>query len=379
MAAIRSPIIRCALLFMITRMAFSVAPVIPKSDSLTFGLGPVEMGASLMTADSAEGNPDFSRYPTVISIAEARQITGLDLLSARDLQSVDGRSYQEMEEQSESKSHQSAKKHGITYFLSIGYEVFPDGVGVRGTNTLADFLAVRKDRIVFVEVLSDTNISDITFTRKGQLQKFGELCFILFSGTKRSTEESLLAAKRAAEAWADVLYFRLDGYGGSFIDPTYRATIAYQTTRARGIRTALSLAQRGRAVSVSIRFLTHLYDCVGTPMYHPVPVRKRYEEIFLKILRKVAYERGEIVKLTTGPPDVTAFRAMRRSSGIRMVNSAGQVTARLKSEYRGAPVRDKHVWDEAFATFDTTLRLRGLSSCCKDHPYSPQADNSRDR
>ena len=256
-----------------------------------------------MTAENAEGTPDYSRYPSVIGIAAARQITGLALVSARDIQSIDGRSYQEMEEQSESKSHQAAKKHGVWYFLSIGYQVFPDGVGVQGTNTLADFIAVRESRTVFVEVLSDTNVNDVTLKKKAQLQKFGEFCFILFAGTKRSAEESLRAAKLATESWADVLYFRLDGYGGSFIDSTYRATIAYQTTRVQGIRTVLSLEQRGRAASVSIRFLTHLYECAfNTPMYNPVPVRKHYEEIFLKIFTKVAYERGEIVKLTSWAP-----------------------------------------------------------------------------
>jgi hypothetical protein len=109
------------------------------------------------------------------------------------------------------------------------------------------------------------------------------------------------------------------------------------------------LERHRQTVLVSIRFLTHLYECaLGTPMYNPVPVRKHYEEIFLKVFRKVAYERGEVVKVTSGRPDLTAIRAMRRNSGIRMVDSAGHVTARLKSEYRGAPVRDKHVWDEAF-------------------------------
>jgi hypothetical protein len=303
-----------------------------------------------MGSDTTELAARRSRYSTV-SLAEARELTGLNLISSRDIRSEDGRTFFEMEEQSESKSHQSAKEHGVGYFVSIGWKVLPDGVGVRGTHTLADFLAIRTGRAVFVEVLSDANVKVETLQRKAQLQKHAELCFVLFSGTKRSNEANLLSAKRAVSSWADVLYCRLDGYGGNFIDQAYTATIAYDTTRERSIRVAVSLERLGKKVLVSVRFITHLYPCaLNVPAYNPTPLRKHYEEIFLKLFGRLARQLGHRVMLTTGRPDITAFRAMRRSSGLRMVDSSGHVTARLRSEYRGPTVGDHHIWDDPFST-----------------------------
>ena len=39
----------------------------------------------------------------------------------------------------------------VEFFCSIGYKVYPHGVGVLGEYTLADFLAIREGRTVFVE------------------------------------------------------------------------------------------------------------------------------------------------------------------------------------------------------------------------------------
>jgi hypothetical protein len=128
----------------------------------------------------------------VLSLERARALTGLDLVAAREVLSYDGQSYHEMEEEAESKSHHAARQEGIDFFCSTGYQIFPEGVGVRGVFTFADFLAIRENRFIFVEVLSDTNIKPETLRTKSQLQKYGELCFILFSGSKRSREPNLL-------------------------------------------------------------------------------------------------------------------------------------------------------------------------------------------
>src|SRR5258708_7685426 len=171
-----------------------------------------------------------------VTIAKARKLTNLDLVSARDISSSDGQSYHKMEQESESRSHESVKREGMDYFCSIGYQVFPEGIGIKNTYTLADFLALRANRAVFVEVLSDANIKDDTLRKKSRLQKQGELCFILFSGTRRSDEPQLLAAKHRIESWADVLYCNLDGYRGDRIRYAYNSTVAYDTTREQCIK-----------------------------------------------------------------------------------------------------------------------------------------------
>jgi hypothetical protein len=297
-----------------------------------------------MTFGSAKNDRLFSRV-SIVSLDEAIALTGLDLVSAKSTESGDGSTYQQMEELSESKSHQSARVHGMAYFSSIGYRILPEGIGVKGTRTFADFLAMRDGRAVFVEVLSDGNVKDETLKRKAQLQNYGELCFILFTGTKRSKETDLIAAKTAISSWADVLYFRLDGYGGNLIEETHSATIAYDTTRSRGIRVAASFDRAGTSLRISVRFITHLYQCgLDGFFYHPVPLRHHYEEIFLRIFARVAYATGYSIKYSSSRPDLTAFRAMRRNSGLRMIDAAGRVGARLKSEYRGAPVSSSHVW-----------------------------------
>jgi hypothetical protein len=290
---------------------------------------------------------DTPTRDTLITLEHARRATGLDLVSARETPTDDGFSYHDIEEESESPSHKSARDKGIGYFRSIGYHIFPEGVGVRGTYTFADFLAVRENRAVFVEVLSDTNIKTETLQKKAQLQGHGELCFILFSGTKRSDESNLLTIKRAIESWADVLYCRLDGYGGNSIDHTYRASVAYDTTRNRGIRVAIADEPIGKKkLAVSVKFLTHLYrNPMNTLLSHAVlPLSYCYEEIFLDIFKQFARLSGGRIKFTPRHRHVTAFRAMRRKSGLKMMDADGREVARLMSEYRGPPIEEQYMW-----------------------------------
>jgi len=283
------------------------------------------------------GGGNGPRRP-VISIEQAREVTGLDLVSARTVAALDGHSYHELEQGSESKSHQSAREEAIEFFCSIGYEVFPEGVGVNGAYTLADFLAVRPGRVVFVEVLTDSNVTDETLQKKAQLQQHGELCFVLFSGTKRAHEVALLAAKQKVMSWADVLYCRLDGYTGNSMEVHENVTVIYDTTRSQGIRVALTFAKSGRKVVVSIRFLTHLYrnprhvlltHIVGSVTY-------QYEKIFLDLFERLARETPWRIKYTSKYNKKVAFRAMRRATGVKMVGLGDQVVARLRSEYRGS-------------------------------------------
>ncbi len=291
---------------------------------------------------------EYEQNP-VLSLAQARALTGLDLVSARETNSDGGQSYHQMEEESESKSHQSAREEGIDFFCSIGYQVFPEGIGLYGTYTLADFLAIRGNRTVFVEVLSDTNVRAEVLQRKAQLQQHGELCFILFSGTKSSNESNLVTTKHSIESWADVLYCRLNGYSGNRIEQTYKATVVYDTIRKDGIKIALAFASSGRKLTVSAQFLTHLYQNStalprACPAYPVSPLSYCYEQIFLEIFQELQSRTGSKIRSTSRHPQLTDFRAMRRRSGPKMFDPSGHVTARLKSEYRGAPVEEDYMW-----------------------------------
>lgn len=285
----------------------------------------------------------------ILSLTRARELTRLDLVSGREISPYSGQSYQQMEEDSESKSHRSAREEGIDFFCSVGYQVFPEGVGVRGTYTLADFMAIRGNRIVFVEVLSDANVHAETLQRKAQLQEHGELCFILFSGTKESNEPRLVAAKRLIESWADVLYCRLNGYTGNRIERNYRVSIIYDTTRQNGIKLALSFARLGRTLAVSTKLVTPFYgNSIGMPRAFPAyptgSLSYCQERIFLEIFQKFGKWAGGTIKNTTRHPLDTAIRAMRRKSGLKMITAERRIVASLKSEYRGAPVKEDYMW-----------------------------------
>jgi hypothetical protein len=285
------------------------------------------------------------KSPLLISLAEAKARSGLDLVSADEIASGVGASYHEMEGQAESKSHRSAREHCIMYLSAIGYDIFPAGVGVKGTYALADFVAIRSSRTVFVEVLSDANVVEDTIAKKLQLQTHGELCFVLFSGTKRSDETVLLNEKRALHARADVLYCRLDGYGAeSGIEWPFAATVAYDTTRQDGIRVGLSFARTGRNVTVAVKLLTHLYrTTLERQTYFPISAQDHYEQIFLRVFNKLGHQlkcdipRGSWLDTASSGNNTPAFRAMRKAAGLRMNDGKGRAVARIKSEYRGRP------------------------------------------
>lgn len=285
----------------------------------------------------------------VLSLERARALTGLELVAAREILSYEGQSYHEMEEGSESKSHYAARQEGIDFFCSIGYRIFPEGVGIKGVFTFADFIAIRGNRLVFVEVLSDTNVKTETLKKKAQLQQYGELCFILFSGNKWSNEANLWEMKRRIESWADVLYCRLNSYTGNRIEQTSKATVVYDTTRQEGIKVALAFARSGRKLAVSVNFLTHLYqDSTALPRAYPAyPVGNlsyRYEQIFLEIFEELQSRIKGRIPFTSRHRTDAAIRSMRRKSGLRLIGSDGRVMARLKSEYRGVTIEEDYSW-----------------------------------
>jgi len=317
-------------------------------------------------------------------------------VSAKEVVSEGGASYHELEEKSESNSHRSAREHGILYFSAIGYDIFPEGVGVRGTYALADFLAIRDKRAVFVEVLSDANMLGQTIARKCELQSQGEVCFILFSGTKRSDEANLRRTKRALESRADVIYCRLDGYGGNGIEEPSTASIAFDTTRCHGVRVGVSFERSGRAVTASVRFITHLYRAtLDRQTYFPTSLRNQYERIFLAVFKSLSHRLGHGIPRasyydTLAGNDTPAYRAMRKESGLRMNDSTGRAVARLKSEYRGPaskyieyelnqPFSNQYSADDIIGVvvFDrpTAEALRGLIAVIEECGLKPEFDS----
>jgi hypothetical protein len=275
---------------------------------------------------------------TIIEISEAKEATGLNLISAKEIISENGSSYHELEEQTESKSHDIARQEAIKYFCSIGYKVYPYGIGVSGIYTLADFLAINNKRTVFVEVLSDSNIKIETLTKKSKLQDFAELCFVFFSGTKKSDEQKLIRLKQEVQSWADVLYCRLNGWSGNFIQGRYihKATVAYNTTRKQGIVVKAVFERSGRKLVVALKFVTHLYQNPNnTVLHYPVMPRSyRYETIFLEVFQLIAKISKRKINYKSHKNDVT-IRSIRQKSGLQMLGTDARIAIRMKSEYRG--------------------------------------------
>jgi len=282
----------------------------------------------------------------IINISEARHATGLDLVSAKEIVAENGSTYHELEEQTESKSHDVARKEAINYFCSIGYKVYPYGVGVSGDYTLADFLAIRESRIIFVEVLSDSNIKSETLARKSKLKKHGELCFVFFSGTKVSDEKNLLILKHDVQSWADVLYCRLNGWSGNFIQGSERASVSYDTTYQHGIIVDMSFTKTGRKLSVELKFITHLYENpFNTPISYPVLPRSYcYEKIYLDLFQSIERLSNRKIKYKSHKKDVH-IRSIRQKSGLKMLGIDGRTAICLKSEYRGQEEIDEpYAW-----------------------------------
>jgi hypothetical protein len=72
----------------------------------------------------------------------------------------------------------------------------------------------------------------------------------------------------------------------------------------------------------------------ASPAYIVEPLSHCYEQIFLEVFQKFACRTGSKIEFTSRRKHVTAFRAMRRKSGLKMIDADGHVTACLKSEYR---------------------------------------------
>ncbi len=268
-------------------------------------------------------------------------------MSAEDASDVVGTSYHDLERESESNAHASARERAIGYFTSRGFHVYPKGVGIDGVLTFADLIAVRGDRTIFVEVLSDSGLCEETLARKAQLQNYAELCFVFFYGNKVSDDPGLMLIKRSVERWADVLYCRIHGWSGNFIQDDSRMSVAFDTTRDIGIVARGEIKIARRKVEVAVSFVTHLYENpMNTTISNIVGARSyRYEKIWLSVFRDIAKNTGHNIRYRLRFEENVTIRTMRRQSGLQMYDATGKISMRLRSENREPDAKENPNWD----------------------------------
>jgi len=109
-----------------------------------------------------------------------------------------------MERATESPTHARLRELAIEVFEIYGYQVYPSGIGVRDTFAMADFLAVRDHRTIFVEVLTDAKATPNDLRQKQQLAQHGELAFV-FIGNLKNRKTVALAVQAEAAQTHDVL------------------------------------------------------------------------------------------------------------------------------------------------------------------------------
>jgi hypothetical protein len=118
-----------------------------------------------------------------LTIEYLRKKTGIKLVSSAIPTFADAsQTYAALEQETESKTHREMRAHTIAHFEHLGYQIYPKGIGVEGVFTLADFLAFRDGRMVFVECLTDAKATTQDIERKMRLKQFGEVCFVVVSG-----------------------------------------------------------------------------------------------------------------------------------------------------------------------------------------------------
>ncbi|PQA89222.1 hypothetical protein [Hyphococcus luteus] len=269
-----------------------------------------------------------------ISLEQARKATGLDLVSTRDVISPQGLSYHQLETKSEGVAHCKAREDAIKWFTSRGYLVYPEGVGVAGVYTFADFLAVRAEngRTVFVEILSDAGVKPETIIRKRALQIHGELCFVLFVGKKQFNRKAAEQLKAEIGKHSDVLLYFLDSYTGNWMAGDSRATVAFDTSYDEGIKVEVRVTQKKSKLFVAIRYLTRQYQNPDSvPISDTVASDRDFLEAqFLNAFEHLCRGAGARIRETRSRAFETNFRAMRRKSGLKAFQDGGELFGSLR-------------------------------------------------
>lgn len=207
-----------------------------------------------------------------LTIDEARALTGLDLVPADSVVERESRlSYAELEEVTESNTHARLRELAIMVFNDYGYRVFPAGVGVRGVFAFADFLAVRDQRCIFVEVLTDRKATDPCLRQKQQLAARGELAFVFIGNLEGRQPSALEVQDRAAKAH-DVLLGSWGPGRCNHLKPAHPfQRFAFDVAPAQSLTIGVDCLLRGSLVELTFSLLAASYPRtrIGTLSFDP--------------------------------------------------------------------------------------------------------------
>lgn len=311
-----------------------------------------------------------------IGIKEAKKQTRINLVAADSIPFEDS-TYAKREKETQSKAHANAVIEGIKLFRSLGYKIYPHAVGVKGVYTLADFLAVQGGRIIFVECLTDNNLKPDTIKRKKQLQEHGELCFICMTGSKSSDSAERVALKESLGSEFDVILYSVHGYyGGTIVDYDV-ATVAWDTTKAEGIKVHYNVFEERHVINVRVKFKTRsLTNPFNTTISYCRPSHwSRCEDCFLSIFHSFINASGGRITNRSHKKDIW-LRAMRRKAGLKASLGGSVVSLSVGSGLLGGELvsigseerytyeeRDDLVANYRLSNRNQVARLLGIVKC----------------
>jgi len=280
----------------------------------------------------------------IISLTEARAITGLDLVSGINIPFGDS-NYAHAETATESPVHRKAKEEGISFFTSFGYFVCPEAVGVVGAYTLADFLALRDGRTVFVEVLSDLNLSEETRAKKEQFLRYGELCYICMTGSKLADSDAAQRIKNQLATRFDVLTYNVNPYYGIGLEFSKNLSVLWSTTKAQGISGEYSIKRGRKKTVVELHITTRMYQNPfgRTISYMNSPESHVHEQFYFDCIERLAEKYGCTWNRRPSVREMH-YRAMRRKSGLIALSENAKLLSLCVEDRRegGAPETHEH-------------------------------------
>ncbi len=121
----------------------------------------------------------------VLTIREARQRTGLDLVSDRYVKCNTSRwgllTVAEAQKRMErlNPAHKDIREAAMHFFASKGLQIYPRGITVRDIMTCADFAIFSNSRISFAECSTAGWVESEDIRKKKRLAKYGKLIFVI--------------------------------------------------------------------------------------------------------------------------------------------------------------------------------------------------------
>lgn len=120
-----------------------------------------------------------------ITLKEARKRSRLDLISDKDLP-FDNPIYGfgtvragEKEMEKRYGRHDVVRIYAMDYFLDQGFDVYPRGVTVNGIGTCPDFAIFRRNKIIFIEILTEGWVYHWNTLKKRRVEEYAPIYFVL--------------------------------------------------------------------------------------------------------------------------------------------------------------------------------------------------------